>query len=237
MLRLLVSRSRTDDLPRIAGPFLFLAAFFIWGLLVYFKHVWLVMEATWLLMLAAAYPFAQLRRHWQLLIALLLLPCFWLNAKWIAERGPAKTLVRFPNEQQLWLSSEDAALVNKLEPVLRSLGAIGNERAPRPTLVMRLPPGIHHYFKLDPGLRHSWFIPAAVRPYDARALAVALDRAAAVVLFLDKPAITPPGTDPRTWDWSPLLAPPFDDAVSDILAAHLQPPVEVDSRCFVFPVR
>jgi len=73
-----------------------------------------------------------------------------------------------------------------------------------------------------------------VRPREEQTIVESLDRTLAVVVFFPEPQTAPPSPDPSTWEFFSI--PLFTRTTCLAIAGHLQSPIEVDSRCWVFPV-
>lgn len=237
---IVLGRKRWDGLSEEgAGPFLFLGVFFGLGVFVYFKHVWLIMDYVWLLILASAWIVGRCENFLKGVVFVLWIPCALVNLKAVRAQDSDRTKVAtiLPNSEVLWLDLSARTRLERLEGELRLLGASTDGGGTYHTLLLPIPPGIYHYLGLARATRHAWFIPAVIRSYDEDPLVASLNRTAAIVLFFEREQASPPAAQPHSWDWFPFGCSPLPERFSAALASRLGAPVKIDARCFLFPVK
>ena len=218
------------------GPPLFLVIFFSVALVVYLPHMWVAMFYAWMVLLSAAC----FLRKVPLSIGLFLLACapaFLLSAKDLVFSPKADKLreVHLANDT-LWLPPEVENRLIKLQSLLKLLQQQrgGDTLAPSAILGFPFGSGFHHFLGYPAATRHAWFMPGFVRPREEGTLLDSLDRTLAVIVFFPDPQLSPPSADPTTWE--DFSIPSFTRTTCLAFVDRLQSPIEVDSRCWVFPV-
>jgi hypothetical protein len=141
-----------------------------------------------------------------------------------------------PAKDTLWLSAENENRITRLQHVLEPLQQERGDAALRPPAILGFPmgSGFHHFLGYPSATRHAWFMSGFVRPREEETLLKSLDRTFAVVVIFPDPRSEPPSADPSTWEFFSI--PLFTRSTSLAFASRLQHPVEIDSRCWVFPV-
>ena len=219
-----------------AGPSLFFAIFFALALLIYLPHMWVTMTYVWMILLPAAFFLRKIPRLWLGGFLLLCFPAFLLSVRGMVRPKVDRLREVHLAKDTLWLSPETEELLIKLQSILKRLEHERPETALVRPAILGFPmgSGFHHFLGYPPATRHAWFMSGFVRPREEQTIVESLDRTLAVVVFFPEPQTTPPSPDPSTWEFFSI--PLFTRTTCLAIAGHLQSPIEVDSRCWVFPV-
>jgi hypothetical protein len=239
---LFVRRRDAGETPttfvRLAGPAVFFVIFFVLALLFYLPHMWVAMPYVWMILLPAAF-FVRKTPLWcrgAFLVACL--PAFFLSVRpWVHFSKPEQLQEVHLANDTLWLSPETEERVNKLQHVLQVLRQERPSLTGEPPAILGFPmgSGFHHFLGYPAATRHAWFMAGFVRPREEETLLKSLDRTLAVVVFFPEPQSQPPSADPTSWEY--FSVPLFSRNTCLAFASRLLRPIEVDSRCWVFPVQ
>jgi hypothetical protein len=225
------ARRETRDAENFAssGPFVFLILFWVLGLSGYLAHVWLAMGYAWLLMVGAAAGIARFRPVTGLIVLAAWAPCFFSTARgiWPSHTPTDLKPVTFRNGETLWLDATWQARIEILSQRLaEECGA--PEHPSKAVMAFVSGGGIAHYLGYPVLMRHSWFMPGFVRPYDEDAVRASLPHTGALVLFLNKPPMEQLPLNVNRWGMGTI----FSDALAAEIPRHFQKPIQVDSTCW-----
>jgi len=239
------SAPSTPELPVPYAPCLF-TMFFIDGFFLYFKHKWLIYEYGSLLALPAGCALVLLAKRLRmgrsplfLGICCLLLPCVTALPFKMLFQKPEGPAIRMPNGQTLWLSQPDGELVFKIKRVVDALPRRpGMPEASRPALLILDSDGsgLYYYGDFPCAIRDGFDAKRFLQPWEEEALLDSLKQTAALLVFLDRDTIAKLTADPSTWNaeaWSPFSSPER----TKLLLGQISPPVVIDDRWVVFPLR
>lgn len=223
---------------RLAGPALLFTIFFGLALLVYLPHMWVASPYIWLILLPPALFLRNVSVLIRVAFCIACLPAFFLSVRGLVYPPNAHSLREVHvADDRLWLSPEAADRVTSLQRVLDTLAQQdgGGTSGGRSILGFPMGSGFHHFLGYPPATRHAWFMPGFIRPREEAGLLESLDRTLAVVVFFPEAQSQPPSADPCSWE--PFSIPVFTKNTCLVFASRLLPPTEVDSRCWVFPVK
>ena len=220
---------------RSAGPALFLLIFFAVALLIYLPHMWVAMMYVWMILVPAALLLGKAPRWCLGVFIVLCLPAFLLSVKGLVPPETGLRKVHLANDT-LWLSPETEARLNKLKRTLELLERDNESGVSDRPAILGFPmgSGLHHFFGYPSATRHAWFMSGFIRSREEADLLKSLDRTLAVVVFFPEAQSAPPSRDPSTWEY--FSRPVFSQSTCLAMASRLDGPIEVDSRCWIFPV-
>jgi hypothetical protein len=235
---LLVSVLKREDQAtstRIA-PFLFLGLLFAVGLFIYFRHIWLIYDAGWILLLALFGFLSLCPQALRFAVLLLCLPDIGLCLHHALRRDPANFQEVAMPGGTIWMDPGSAA---RTENLLSVVNALRGQRAPPDRAVLSLPTGggWSHYAGWPSLTRHTYFLVGFLNASDEAALRASLAHTAAVVLeeARTRPGGAPPSTDPDAW----LITGGrhFSAETCAAFERYLSPPILVAGHYWVFPVK
>ena len=226
----LVVRSRSATRrPALLIP---LFAFVVYCLF-YYKQAWHYYLGSWLLVLAAAAAIDRLSVNWKAVVAILLLPGFYVALKMdlVPSRSPEIQATILPNGEKLWLSKD---VIDRNQTLVNRLNALPGSPSRRGVLFLSRTPVVlasqlYFFYQIPQPARHSMIFTGWLRHRDFESLRVTLDRSKAVVLFQNANQ-GPPTKDACQWESHPYPRPYCEE-----LSARLEEPVKVDDTCWIFP--
>jgi len=229
--------TRTRNEMDHPGAFLFLGLFFVLGLFMYFRNVWLVYENCWIAVLASAWAWNRLPGFPRFAVALV-----FFYASFVAIHRTVKLpstnfthLLTMPTGDKLWATDREAARIIEVKKVVDQLRS-GKENK-NAIFVIGVGSGWHHFMGWPAANRMSvWVMEGFVRPYDQAPIIDSLRHTAAVIV--GEPM---PGTDPKTWTsvvsgQQHLFPSGLPEVVCVTLAQRLGPPTLIDNTYWVYPV-
>ena len=221
---------------RAFGGFAFLAAFFLIGLTIYFRHVWHIYQYLWMIIPAAGWAIRDARLPLQAALLALWLPAFAMSVKGLLPRQPAAELVleTFPSGDKVWLEPVVQKRLAALHAYLLTLESPASS-GPR-ILLFPDAGGLHHFFRAPARTRFFWFTGSLVQKHDEARFLEDFSSLDAVVVFFPQPQKSPPAPDPLAWSRQLFSRPAFGEELNRSIAARLAEPLMIDERCWVFPV-
>jgi hypothetical protein len=237
VIRRVVTRGEQSSFLHLAGPPLFFVIFFPFALMVYLPHMWVAVPYVWMILLPAAFFLRQAPLLFRGVFLAACFPAFLLSVKGLVYPPKANQLREVHlAKDTLWLLPETEDRLTKLQRVLELLQEERGDATLGPPAILGFPmgSGFHHFLGYPAATRHAWFMSGFVRPREEGTLLKSLDRTLAVVVFFPDPQSEPPSPDPITWEFFSI--PLFTRSTCLAFASRLERPIEVDSRCWVFPV-
>jgi len=228
---------KADKRPADPGAFLFLGLFFVLGLFMYFRNVWLVYENCWIAILASAWAWNRLPRLPRLAVAFVFSYVAMVSVHRVERlHWPNLThLLTMPTGDKLWATDHEAARISGVKEVVDKLRTGKGDKDA--VFVVGVGSGWHHFMGWPAANRISvWVMEGFVRPYDNGPLIDSLRQTAAVVI-----GESMPGTDPKTWtsvvsEQQHRYPSGLPDEVCAAFAQRLGPPIVIDDTYWVYPV-
>jgi hypothetical protein len=218
----------------------FLGMFYLVGLVLYFKHKWLMYNYSCILCVPACWILWQCRKKITYALLLLMVPAFMaIPFKLSGWQKSGTEPVKLPNGQDLWLAPDEKLLAESLFAALQAVPDAGGKPGKGghdPIMVLNgAGASIHFFGEYPKNGRHAWFLPNFVRPYEEESMVMGISQCKAILVFTRADAVERMTTDSKTWgieSWTP-----FSQTKNQEVLTQLQPPVKVSKRWVLFPVK
>jgi hypothetical protein len=239
MFKVLASRSSKSGAQN-STPYahVYLALFFLVGWTFYFQQKWTVLQYVWLLYIPFGAGLQYCNRTGKIFLILLILPSTLIFPYKLFFQKQHRERVVLPNQQALWLEPVEKKRAEKIFAVLKTISDQGNNPAETRDAVLfnYMGSGFHFYGNLPHAGRHTFFLRGFLRPYEEDAIFAGLAQTKAIVIFTSKEIISGMSNDePASWKaevWSP-----FSQNKDDALRRLLMPPIKIDDRYVIFPLK
>ena len=202
--------------------------------LIYYKQAWHYYIGSWLLVVTAAAAIDRLAGNWKAMVALLLLPGFYVALRMdvVPSRSSETQATVLPNGEKLWISQD---VIDRNQTLVKRLNELAESPSRRGVLFLSRTPVVlasqlYFFYQVPQPARHSMIFTGWLRQRDFESLPAVLDRSKAVVLFQNAHQ-GPPANDACQWESHPYPRPYCEE-----LSARLEEPVKVDDTCWIFPV-
>jgi hypothetical protein len=231
-LTVLTRRDSTSVASRCGDQSVLLLLPLFYGLcaVAYFGHVHTYIQYGWCLMLGVPYTLARVGLGAKCLATVVALPCVLMTLK-VALFNPtlaSRESFRLPNGEVLFMEPTAAAAVVGIHRECEQLRLRDASGRRERLLIYPQGAGYHYFFRSPRVSRHVWYIPYYVRPYDAPAIAAALDTTLAIVVMNADDLVTVQHLIDQ-----PMVFPPD---IARALLCQLGQPVAVTPNCAIFPI-